>query len=53
MKPKVRLFGVDKVEIDSGGSWMLHAPPENAKTRWKGDADRSCRHARFRVAARN
>lgn len=35
MKPTVRLFGVDKVEIDSKDSWLLHAPPEKGEDQWK------------------
>lgn len=35
MKPTVRLFGVDKVEIDSEGSWLVHAPPEKGEAQWK------------------
>jgi hypothetical protein len=35
MKPTVRLFGVDRVEIDSEDSWLLHAPPEKGEDQWK------------------
>jgi hypothetical protein len=35
MKPAVRLFGVDRVEIDSEDSWLLHAPPEKGEDQWK------------------
>jgi hypothetical protein len=35
MKPTVRLFGVDRGEIDSEDSWLLHAPPEKGKDQWK------------------
>jgi len=34
-KPTVRLFGVDRVEIDSEDSWLLHAPPEKGEDQWK------------------
>jgi hypothetical protein len=35
MKPAVRLFGVDRVEIGSEDSWLLHAPPEKGEDQWK------------------
>lgn len=35
MEPTVRLFGTDKVEIDSVDSWFLHAPPEKGRDQWK------------------
>jgi hypothetical protein len=35
MKPTVRLFGVDRVEIDTEDAWLLHAPPEKGDDQWK------------------
>src|SRR5438477_9193074 len=35
MLPRVRLFGVDKVEIDALRAWLDHAPPEKGEAQWK------------------
>jgi hypothetical protein len=35
LHPRVRLFGVDKVEIGSLPAWFDHAPPEKGEAQWR------------------